>query len=126
MSNVIAALAWPSIFWTALTFAPADTARLAAVCRRSCGVARGARDSATALANHPDVGCARFQVPTVVAGEQQVAAFPPLALAGQVGQQELWQGHGALFVGLGGADEYPRAGLDGVLRHDFRHLFAAG
>src|ERR1700722_1552163 len=31
MSSVIGALACPSIFWTALTFAPADTARLAAV-----------------------------------------------------------------------------------------------
>jgi hypothetical protein len=41
MSNVIAADAWPSIFWTALTFAPADTARLAAVWRKSCGVVRG-------------------------------------------------------------------------------------
>ena len=41
MSNVIAAEACPSIFWTALTLAPALTARLAAVCRRSCGVVRG-------------------------------------------------------------------------------------
>jgi hypothetical protein len=32
MSSVIAALACPSIRWTALTLAPADTARLAAVC----------------------------------------------------------------------------------------------
>jgi len=31
MSSVIAALACPSIFWTAFTFAPAETARLAAV-----------------------------------------------------------------------------------------------
>jgi serine/threonine protein kinase len=38
MSSVIAAEAWPSIFWTALTLAPALTARLAAVWRRSCGV----------------------------------------------------------------------------------------
>ncbi len=42
MSNVIAAEAWPSIFCTALTFAPADTARLAAVCRiaKYLGVSR--------------------------------------------------------------------------------------
>ena len=89
---------------------------------------RGARNSG--LGDRPRKPSRRrvraLQVPTVVAGEQQVAAFPALALAGQVGKQELWQGHGALFVGLGGADEYPRAGLDGVLRHDFRHLFAAG
>lgn len=36
MSNVIAADLWPSIFRTALTLEPADTDRLAAVCRRSC------------------------------------------------------------------------------------------
>jgi hypothetical protein len=38
---VIDALAWPSIRCTALTFAPADTARLAALCRGSCGVMVG-------------------------------------------------------------------------------------
>jgi hypothetical protein len=41
MSSVIDAEAWPSIFCTAFTFAPADTASDAAVCRRSCGVVRG-------------------------------------------------------------------------------------
>jgi hypothetical protein len=35
------ALACPSIRCTALTLAPADTARLAALCRRSCGVIDG-------------------------------------------------------------------------------------
>src|SRR5258705_12228800 len=35
------ALACPSIRWTALTLAPALIARLAAVCRRSCGVMVG-------------------------------------------------------------------------------------
>ena len=35
MSKVIAVGLWPSIFWTALTFAPAKTDKLAAVCRRS-------------------------------------------------------------------------------------------
>src|SRR5690348_17117976 len=34
----MAAEAWPNIRWTALTFAPSATARLAAVCRNSCGV----------------------------------------------------------------------------------------
>jgi hypothetical protein len=63
MSNVIAAEACPSIFCTALMLAPALTARLAAVCRRSCGVVRGMPDSATALANHPDVGCGRLKWP---------------------------------------------------------------
>jgi NHL repeat len=42
MSRVMAADACPSIRCTAFTFAPADTARLAAVCRRSCGVVRTA------------------------------------------------------------------------------------
>jgi len=37
-SRVIAAEAWPSIRWTALTLAPGLIARLAAVCRRSWGV----------------------------------------------------------------------------------------
>lgn len=41
MSKVIAADLCPSIFCTALTFAPADTASDAAVCHRSCGVTRG-------------------------------------------------------------------------------------
>jgi predicted component of type VI protein secretion system len=40
-SSVIDALACPSIRCTALTFAPALTARLAAVWRRSCGVIDG-------------------------------------------------------------------------------------
>jgi hypothetical protein len=37
-SNVIDALAWPKIRCNAFTFAPADTARDAAVCLRSCGM----------------------------------------------------------------------------------------
>lgn len=42
MSKVMAAELCPSIRCTALTLAPADTANDAAVCRRSCGVTRGA------------------------------------------------------------------------------------
>src|SRR3954447_1309510 len=38
MSRVITAEAWPSIGCTALAFAPLATSRLAAVCRRSCGL----------------------------------------------------------------------------------------
>jgi hypothetical protein len=48
MSSVIAALACPSIRWTALTFAPADTAKLAEVCLRSCRVTRGIPAATTA------------------------------------------------------------------------------
>ena len=114
MSSVIAPEAWPSIFWTALTFAPADTARLAAVCRRSGGVVRETPDSATAFANHPDTGCRAAKMPAVVARKQQIVASP--ALAGKVGKQELGQCYGALLVGLGGADEYLCARLDGILR----------
>ncbi len=40
------AFACPSIRCTALTLAPADTAKLAAVCRRSCGVIAGNDSSA--------------------------------------------------------------------------------
>jgi hypothetical protein len=36
-SKVIAAKAWPSMRCTGLTLAPVATARLVAVCRRSCG-----------------------------------------------------------------------------------------
>jgi hypothetical protein len=82
MSSVIAALACPSIFWTALTFAPADTARLSAVWRRSCGVVRGTPDAVTALSNHPDPGVRAFQIPAIVAGEEQIVAATALALAG--------------------------------------------
>jgi hypothetical protein len=37
----MAALAWPSMIWTAFTCAPAAIARLAAVCRSSCGTRPG-------------------------------------------------------------------------------------
>jgi hypothetical protein len=37
----MAALAWPSMIWTAFTFAPAAIARLAALCRSSCGTRPG-------------------------------------------------------------------------------------
>jgi hypothetical protein len=55
-SSVIDALACPSIRWTAFTLAPAEIAKLAAVCRRSCGVMVGKllsafRQAATAGAN---------------------------------------------------------------------------
>lgn len=39
----------------------------------------------------------------------------PLALAGQIGQQELGERHSALLVGLGGADVYLLPRLDGIL-----------
>jgi hypothetical protein len=45
-SNVMDALACPNIRCNALTLAPADTARDAAVCRRSCGVIVGNDSSA--------------------------------------------------------------------------------
>ena len=46
MSKVIEAFAWPSMRWSALTFALALTAKLAAVWRRSCGVIEGKVSSA--------------------------------------------------------------------------------
>src|SRR5271166_6687615 len=63
MSRVIAAEARPSILCTALTLAPADTARLAAVCLKSSSVTRGTPDVMTALANHPDSGWGRLRWP---------------------------------------------------------------
>ena len=116
MSNVIAADAWPSIFWTALTFAPADTARLAALWRRPYGVVRGTPDSAAGFGEPARHRVRAAKMPAVVAGEQQIVACPALALARQVGKQELGQRHSALLVRLRGADEYLFARLDGVLR----------
>src|SRR5207247_5507346 len=48
-----AAEAWPSIRWTAFTLAPAETARLAAVCLSSCGVSPAAPACSAAASNQP-------------------------------------------------------------------------
>ena len=55
VSSVVAAEACPSIRWVAFMFAPAEIARDAAVCLRSCGVSRGTPDRHAAPANHPRV-----------------------------------------------------------------------
>ena len=61
-SKVSAALVCPSIRWMTFTFAPAETASEAAVCRRSWGVTRGKCSSLawqrlTAPENQPVVFC---------------------------------------------------------------------
>jgi hypothetical protein len=50
-SSVMAPDAWPSMRWTALTFAPADIARLAPVWRSSCGVELDAPMALAAASN---------------------------------------------------------------------------
>jgi hypothetical protein len=54
--NVIAAEAWPSIRGMGLTLAPVETARLAAVCLRSCGKARATPAAITALSHEAASG----------------------------------------------------------------------
>ena len=89
----MAALAWPSIRWTALTLAPALIASDAAVWRRSCAVTRGKVGSAawhraTAPPSHdsPDDGgrqvAARGRRP-----QQTVAALARGGLGERVGDE---------------------------------------
>ena len=65
--------------------------------------------------DEPPVGARSFEVSAILAGEQQIVAVSPVALAGQIGQQELGQRHAALLVGLRGSHANLLAHLDGVL-----------
>src|SRR4029453_5792119 len=98
VSSVIAAEACPSIRWTAFTFAPAEIARDAAVCRRSCGVSRGTPERATAPANHPRV-LLGMKLPSG-AGKTSAVGDLSLRLA-QACFEQLGKWHGASLVALG-------------------------
>jgi len=66
--------------------------------------------------DEPPVGARSFEVSAILAGELQIVAVSPVALAGQVGQQELGQRHAAPLVRLRGSHANLLAHLDGVLR----------
>ena len=91
-SSVIA-LAWPSIRRTAFTLAPALTAKLAAECRKSCGVIDGKESSAfrhcsTAGPNaHAPVGLPPHAA--AVVGEHQIFAALADHQCGQLVGQRL-------------------------------------
>src|SRR3954452_21909404 len=102
--------------WTALTFAPLATRRLAAVCRRSCGLrfsspAARAAGSNTRRRKLPE----RSTAPSGEVSTRSSRLLP--SPSGQRRQQHAGDGHRALLVGLGGAVLDGVADLGGALGH---------
>ena len=107
-SRVMAALACPSCRWTALTFAPLLTMRLAAVCRRSWTVMRGTPAASHARVNQLLPVLGRVDLHDIAGRtgrirEQQIIV--PLAAHGQQRAEHGREHDGAQFVGLRRADD---------------------
>lgn len=101
----MAAEAWPSSRCTAVTLAPEDTARLAAVCRSSCGVSPGKAGLGSGPVEDPLSEVADTHDAALRSREQKLAGLPAGHCLGEVVHQRPRDGDGPAVVGLGRAED---------------------